>query len=340
MKKKILRRRISILLAGVVAVAAVLVGVAAVGNDYAFDERAVVIPGPDGELAGVLTLPDDGAARGLVVMVHGDGPVDATHDGLYDPWFEGAADAGFATLSWSKPGIGGSAGDWLAQSMDDRADEVSAAIDWARTQADVPTDTIVLWGASQAGWVLPQVTRDREDIAGVVAVGTAINWLRQGRFHLLAELEDADAGAEERRRAIEESDRTRALLDRGATHEEYLATTTSADPMTEDRWAFVLRNVDSDATADLLASASREIPVLLMAGEHDRHVDVAETEQTYRSILGSAVSVIRADGAHSLARTVMEDNELVGLVTGVLWPRALFAPEVVEGYTAFLARID
>lgn len=338
MKKKILKR-VSIAMVGVVAVAAVLAGVAAVGNDYAFDEKAVVIPGPDGELAGVLTLPSDGDARGLVVMVHGDGPVGATQGGLYAPWFEGAADAGFATLSWSKPGVGGSAGDWLAQTMDDRADEVSAAIDWARTQAEIPTETIVLWGASQAGWVLPQVTRDRDDIAGVVAVGTAINWLRQGRFHLLAELEDAEADVDERRRALEESDRTRALLDRGASYEEYLATTTSAEPLSEDRWGFVVRNVDSDATADLLASAPRGIPVLLMAGSHDRHVDVAETEETYRSILGSAVSVVHVDGAHSLARTVMEDHDVVGLLTGVFWPRALFTPEVVDGYTAFLARI-
>ncbi|MEV4852468.1 MULTISPECIES: alpha/beta hydrolase family protein [unclassified Microbacterium] len=334
-----IRERIVRAVAVVVVVAAALVGTAAVGNDYRFVQEAVTIPGPEGELAGVLALPVDGEARGLVVMVHGDGPVDATQGGLYAPWFEGAADAGFATLSWSKPGIAGSAGDWLEQSMEDRAAEVSAAIDWARTRAEIPTGTIVLWGASQAGWVLPKVTRDRDDIAGVVAVGTTIDWLRQGRFHLLAELDHAGATDEERTSALEESDRTRDLLDRGASYQEYLGTTTSAAPMSEARWGFVQRNFDSDATADLAASAPRSIPTLLMVGAHDRHVDVDETEQTYRAILGSAVSVIRVDGAHSLARPVMEESDVVGLLTATFWPRALFSPEVVDGYATFLARI-
>lgn len=321
------------------AAAAVLVGVAFVGNDYRFDVRAVTIPGPDGDLAGVLALPPEGTARGLVVMVHGDGPVEATQDGLYSPWFEGAADAGFATLSWSKPGVGGSGGDWLAQTMDERAGEVSAAIDWALARDDIPTGTIVMWGASQAGWVLPKVTRDRDDINGVVAVGTAINWLSQGRFNLLAELEREGASAEVRDGAIEESDQTRALLERGATYEEYLAATGSAEPMTEERWGFVQRNVASDATADLIASARHSIPVHLMAGTHDRNVDVVETEDTYRSIFGSSLTVTHFDGAHSLAKPAVEDDELVGVTTGTLWPRALLAAGVIDDYKAFLSHI-
>lgn len=333
------RNRIAITLLGLFAAAAIVVGVALVGNSYRFEQRAVTIPGPEGDLAGVLTLPPEGPARGLVVMVHGDGPVEATHDGLYSHWFEGAADAGFATLSWSKPGVAGSDGDWLSQSMSDRADEVSAAIDWAHASDDVPTGTIVLWGASQAGWVLPKITRDRGDIDGVVAVGTAVNWLRQGRFNLLAELEHDGANAQERERAIAESDRTRTLLERGASYEEYLASTTSTDPMTEARWAFVQRNVDSDATSDLVASASRPIPVHLMTGTHDRNVDVDESEKTYRSIFGSSLTVTHVDGAHSLARPVMEDNDLVGLLAATVWPRALLAPGVIDDYEAFLSRI-
>lgn len=326
-------------LLSLVAVTVTLVAVTIVGNTYRFDQRPVTIPGPDGDLAGVLTLPTEGAARGLVVMVHGDGPAEATQGGLYSPWFEGAADAGFATLSWSKPGVGGSQGSWLSQSMEDRANEVSAVLDWARAHDDVPTDSIVLWGASQAGWVLPKVTRDREDIDGVVAVGTAINWLRQGRFNLLAELEHGGADAQERQRAIAESDQTRALLERGASYEEYLGATTSPHPMTDARWEFVRRNVDSDATADLTASSTAAIRVHLMAGTHDRNVDVGETEETYRSIFGSSLTVTHVDGAHSLARPVMEDNDLVGLLTGTVWPRALLAPGTIDDYTAFLSRI-
>lgn len=333
------RRPVLTIVFTLVTVAAIVTGIALVGNSFRFSQRAVTIPGPDGDLAGVLTLPNDGAARGLVAMVHGDGPVEATQGGLYAPWFEGAADAGFATLSWSKPGFGGSDGDWLSQSMDDRAAEVSAALDWALGNDDIPTDTIVLWGASQAGWVLPKVISARDDIDGVVAVGTAINWLRQGRFNLLAQLEYDGADAQEREGIIAESDQTRRLLEHGASYEEYLATTTSIDPMTEDRWEFVLRNFDADATEDLIASAPRAIPVHLMAGTHDRNVDVTETENTYRSIFGPSLTVTHVDGAHSLARPVMEDNDAIGLLTGIIWPRALLAPGAVDDCRAFLSGV-
>ncbi|OYD60970.1 alpha/beta hydrolase family protein [Rhodococcus sp. OK302] len=333
------RRPAFVVVLALITVAALVTGIALVGNSFRFSQEPVTIPGPDGDLAGILTLPDEGAARGLVVMVHGDGPVEATQGGLYAPWFEGAADAGFATLSWSKPGIGGSDGDWLSQSMDDRAAEVSAVLDWAQRSDDVPTDTIVLWGASQAGWVLPKITSAREDIDGVVAVGTAIGWLGQGRFNLLAQLEHDDADAQERESAIAESDQTRGLLKRRASYEEYLASTTSSDPMTADRWGFVLRNFDADATEDLIASASRAIPVHLMAGTHDRNVDVAETENTYRSIFGPSLTVTHVDGAHSLARPVMEDNDAIGLLTGIIWPQALLAPGAIDDYSAFLSGV-
>lgn len=313
---------------------------ASVGNTFRYTQQSVTIPGPDGDLAGVLTLPDDEDARGMVIMVHGDAPVEATHDGLYAPWFEGAADAGLATLSWSKPGVSGSEGHWLSQTMDDRAAEVSAAIDWARSRNGIPTDVIVLWGASQAGWVLPKVAASRTDIDGVVAVGTAINWLRQGRYNLLAELEHDGADAETRALALAESDRTRELLERGASYEEYLAETSSSEPMSKERWEFVMRNHRVDATADLLAAAERRIPVHLMVGTHDRNVNVAETERMYAEAFGADLTVSHLDGAHSLARTVMEDNDVVGLLTGILWPRALLAPGTIGDYSAFLTSIE
>ena len=78
----------------VLTVLAVGLGVVTVaGNDFRFTRREVTFGGPQGSLVGVLTEPRGGDARGLVVMVHGDGPVEATQDGLYSPWFEAAADA-------------------------------------------------------------------------------------------------------------------------------------------------------------------------------------------------------------------------------------------------------
>lgn len=313
------------------------VGVGLVGNDLRLTQRHVRIDGPLGGLDGVLTLPPSGDVRGLVVMVHGDGAVEATQGGLYAPWFEAAADEGFATLSWSKPGVGDSDGGWLEQSMVDRGAEVDAALDWAVEQPEISTDTVVLWGASQAGWVLPAVVAERDDVAGVVAVGTAVNWLRQGRFHLESGLADAGADDAERAAAIATSDRTIEMLEQGATWETYVANTDEAEPMTRERWAFVLENFRSDASEDLREAAARELPWLLMVGEEDRNVDVDETARVYRSLLGEDLEVAAFEAPHSLARPIAESSGLVGSVIAVLWPRALLAPGVLDTYRTFLA---
>jgi dienelactone hydrolase len=322
---------IAVILAAVVSIGLLVV----VGNTYRFEEERVTVPVPGGALEAVVAHPE-GAARGLVVFVHGDGPVDATQDGLYRPWFEAAADAGFMTLSWSKPGVGGSTGNWLRQDMNERAAEVAHVLDWAATQPELATETIVLWGASQAGWVLPKVVRSRPDVDAVVAVSPAVNWLRQGRFNLTAELDHDGADERERQKAVEVSDRTRELLESGADHGRYLAQTTDPEPMSAGRWDFVLRNFRVDATTDLQAMAGRHVPVLLTLGTADRNVDVAETESTYQRILGDDVTVARFGAAHSMARPAMEDSDALGLLTAMFWPRALLAPGVLDTYRDFL----
>ncbi len=52
--------------------------------------------------------------------------------------------------------------DWREQSMDDRAAEVAAAMDYLTARADVDPERIGLYGGSQAGWVVPKVAARRE----------------------------------------------------------------------------------------------------------------------------------------------------------------------------------
>lgn len=322
----------------VTAFAAVVI-VAVVGNGYRMTTHEVAVEIPGASLEAVVSWPEDGEADGLVLMVHGDGPVDATNDGYYLPWFEAAAQADFATVSWSKPGVGASTGNWLDQTMADRAAEVSAVLDWALAQPGLGADTVVLWAASQGGWVAPAVAASRADVDGVVAVGPAINWLRQGRYNLLAELEHAGASETERALAIAVSDQTRELLAAGESYPMYLAVSNDPSPMSAERWGFALRNYTSDATADLHAMAGRDVPVLLVLGRRDRNVDIVETAATYADILGDSVKVSFPEAMHSSARPIMEDEELVGAVTAFVWPRALFADGVLTGYEEFLARV-
>ncbi len=325
-------------LVSVLVVAAGLVGVVLWQNSYDMDEQRVSIRHGGHVLNGVLALPRDGRKQhGLVVYIHGDGPVDATHDGGYRPLWEANAKAGYASLSWDKPGVAGAPGDWLAQSMDDRAAEAAAAIAWARTRPGIDGDRIGLWGASQAGWVLPKVAA-KTPVSFVIAVSPAINWLQQGRYNLLAELRSEGASAERIEAQTAKSDRTRRLLRRHATFEEYVrAMGGDADGMTADRWGFISRNYTADATRDL--RALRGIPVLLTLADHDLNVDTADTERVYRKVLdaGGALTVERyPDAAHSLVKRSLEQSDLKLTLMALFSPRSLFADGFLESQRRFL----
>ncbi|MFD3517466.1 alpha/beta hydrolase family protein [Streptomyces sp. NPDC058657] len=325
-------------LVAVVLVAAALVGVVLHQHAYDMHEQRVAIRHGGRTLHGVLTTPrDDRRRHGLVVYVHGDGPVNATHDDGYKPLWEAHARAGYASLSWDKPGVDGAPGDWLGQSMDDRAAEVSAAVAWARARPDIDGDRIGLWGASQAGWVLPKVAA-RTPVAFVVAVSPAVNWLRQGRHHLLAQLRAEGASRARTDAETARSDATRRLLRRGASFEEYVRTVPGApDGMTAARWGFITRNYTADATRDL--PALRGIPVLLVLAGHDLHVDTADTERGYRAALaaGGALRVTHhPDGTHALLKRSVEESPARTALTALFAPRALFADGFLAGQEGFL----
>ncbi|MEU9146678.1 alpha/beta hydrolase [Streptomyces sp. NPDC048349] len=322
----------------VLLTAAGLVGVVLWQHSYDIHEQRVSIRSGGHTLSGVLATPKDGRRQhGLVVYVHGDGPVDATHDDGYKPLWEANAKAGYASLSWDKPGVAGAPGNWLDQSMDDRADEAVAAIAWARARADIDGNRIGLWGASQAGWVLPKIAA-KTPVNFAIAVSPAINWLRQGRYNLLAELRADGASAARTEAAIARSDATRRLLERRATYEEYVAAMGGeAHGMTADRWGFVSKNHTADATQDL--RALRGVPVLLTLAGHDMNVDTADTERVYREVLGPGGALTiesYPDASHSLVRQSVEQSDLRITLTALFSPRSLFAHGFLEDQRRFL----
>lgn len=313
-------------------VAAGLTGAAVRGNTFAMTERRVVLPGPDGALDGVLTLPEDRTGPvPVVVFVHGDGPVDATNQGLYRPQFEALAKAGVASVSWSKPGVGGSAGDWLRQSQADRAGEVAGVVTALRQWPEIDAGRIGLWGASQGGWVVPAAAAADPRIAFVILVSPAVNWLRQGEFHLRA-THDGDEAA-----ALAARDRVNAVLERGGTYEDYLAARPEGEPMSRARWDFVTRNFRSDATASLHDLATVGTPVLLLLGGDDRNVDARETDRVYRAALRPGQVEVRwfPDAGHTLARSDVEDHQARAWLTAIFTPRRLMAPGYLGALTDF-----
>ncbi|MEV7174995.1 CocE/NonD family hydrolase [Streptomyces sp. NPDC093224] len=333
-------RALSAVLAVLAVVAAGLAGLVIRQNTYDLREEAVTVHRGERTLDGVLATPPTGEGPfPLVVLVHGDGPVDATHDTFYRPLWEAFARAGYASLSWNKPGVDGSPGDWLDQSMDDRAAEAADAIAWARTRPDVDGDRIGLWGASQAGWVLPGIVARDPGVRFVIAVSPAVDWRRQGRYNLLAELRRDGASEDEVAAALRRRETVLELLERGAPYEEYVRAVEDPRGMTERRWRFVSRNHTADATAAL--PALRGLPVLLVLAGHDVNVDVTETEAVYRRLLPAPGLRVAhyPDATHALVRHAVERSSLRLTLTAVCAPRALFAEGFLADQREFLASL-
>ncbi|MCZ7456866.1 alpha/beta hydrolase family protein [Streptomyces sp. WMMC940] len=328
-------------LTGALSAVATLGGVVVWQNTYELREEKVSLRHDGKLLDGVLARPQRGEGPfGLVVFVHGDGPVDATQETFYRPLWESFARAGYASLSFSKPGVGGSEGDWLDQSMTDRADEALAAVAWARKRPDIDGRRIGLWGASQAGWVLPEAAAREPGLQFVIAVSPAVNWLRQGRYNLLAELERDGATAQEKEAALRRRETTLDLLKSGASFAEYRTAVGDVGDMTPGRWAFIARNHRSDATADL--RAMRGTPLLLVLAGHDVHVDVADTEAVYREVLpAESLTVARyPDAAHSLVDHDLERSDWRLTATAVFAPRRLYTDRFLADQARFVRQLD
>lgn len=328
--------------ATILVVAAGLFGLTVWQNSYDVDQQRVSIASGGRTLNGVLAIPKDNRHKhGLVVYIHGDGPINATYDDGYLPMWEAYAKAGYATLSWDKPGINGAPGNWLTQTMDDRANEAAAAIAWARTRPDIDGSRIGLWGSSQAGWVLPKIAAKtaavNNPVRFVIAVSPAINWRQQGRYNLLAQLRADGASPTSVKAEIAKSDTTQRLLERGATFPEYVRVMgANADIESADRWAFIKKNYTSDATRDL--QALRGVPVLLALAGNDINVDVADTERGYRKALapGGALEIKRyPDATHSMVKQTIEKSEISATFTSLFAPRLLFAGGYLDDLRQF-----
>lgn len=169
--------------------------------------------------------------------------------------------------------------------MEDRSDEVGHAIEAVVSDARVDRKRVALFGASQAGWVLPLVAAQHVP-EFVIALSPAINWLRQSRFETERMLDAHEAGSEVRADVYAYRAQRLALLDRGAPYAEHQLWYERVpsevrpyfDEMSTDRYQFIALNYSADATSQL--SQLEGIPTLLMQGGQDALVDVVETAAT------------------------------------------------------------
>jgi len=310
-----------------------------------FESRPIVFDFDGYSVAGTLHLPKTANAP-VVLLVHGDGPADRYSGGGYLPLISSLLDSGIAVYSWDKPGIGESGGDWLSFSMEDRAKLSAAALETVKAQPELSESAAGFLGFSQAGWVLPIVAREPARGDFFVIVGGALNWLRQGEYYTKRRMELAGSSPQEIEGALAtRAKANRKLLADDATYQDYLDSGMDEEPMSEERFAFVHRNMLADSTEHLWRISA---PVLSIHGSDDLNVDPRFNPNFFRQILedrnGANRFVIVPNATHALLRSdtfnyQLEDDMPVWSKTAfVLLGRRAYAPGALDTLTGWIKK--
>jgi len=288
------------------------------------DSRAFLFESGGNTLAATLNLPrsPEGRPPPLLVFVHGDGALPADAYGYYAPIWNHLARRGIASAAWDKPGVGASSGNWLHQSMEERAQEVVDAVAHLRSSvAGVDFSSIGLIGFSQAGWVLPEVAASGGSSDFLILVSGAIHWKRQSDYLTRRRLEREGRDSATVEAALAQNRLGFALFEGAHDYDDYLRherekcrrgiLPSGCDPMSSDRYRFVRTNIDADASEAL---ARIDQPVLALFGDRDANVDVDESRATYRRLVptpprASLHVETYADAAHGLLRVEHFDGQ-------------------------------
>ncbi len=100
-----------------------------------------------------LMLPNKCDNPAVAVFVHGDGPQNRWLSGGYRPLINSLLSDCIGVFSWDKPGVGNSGGNWLKQTMDDRAILANAVLVYLSALTELSNNRIGYLGFSQTNRV-------------------------------------------------------------------------------------------------------------------------------------------------------------------------------------------
>jgi pimeloyl-ACP methyl ester carboxylesterase len=143
-------------------------------------------------LKGFFIKPDSAGPYPVIIFNHGDSKalIDRTSNGVYWIVWKKFVKLGYACISWDTPGGGESKGthDW-DHLFEERTSIVLSAIEFLKQRQDVDPTFIGLLGHSQAGYIMPMVISQCDDIAFMINLsGPAMSSYDQGALLIKQQL--------------------------------------------------------------------------------------------------------------------------------------------------------
>lgn len=304
------------------------------------------------EIVGNLCLPTDDAKNGLVIWIHGSGPNLRTSKFPGAAFFNCFLDNGFAYFRYDKPGSGDSKGSFSDSLLfQERANIASAAIAVLKKHPQIDSTKIGLIGSSQAGYVMPLVLTQRNDVAFMIGLSLpGTDGHEQWAYLLKMQLIHEGYSAKQ----AQEFSAMHLRLIRSTSKQEFMETVKyfETNPVNipalngydenfakslQDWWPLNWTMTQSFNPMDLIAKI--KIPVFLMYGAKDTQVDPYQGAEAYRKSLQSAgnqfyeIEIIpNADHNMSFAETgsLREQKERV---------QSALAPGFVEAIAAWVTKL-
>lgn len=304
-------------------------------------------------IVGDLQTPDAEGPYPAIIMIHGDGGVNRSDSGKYAPLFDVFLRAGYAVLSWDKPGTGetvGQFGDgaWI---ITYRTEILLDAIAFLRQQPSIDPDRIGAWGISQGGIVIPMALTKTDDLSfAIIVSGPGVDGISQYGY-LIGRYVVCEGGSEANGDLAESSYENAA---RASSYEEYRDARTTLvqiagapdivgdGVLSEDEWHIWDRSADCFFDP-MDAIRQTAIPILAFFGELDKQVNPVRGAENYLQAISEA--------GHPDSRVEMlpgVDHSLVEATTGCLSERdrrsrfqwLQYAPEFLEIMEDWLAQLS
>lgn len=137
-------------------------------KDFPYKQEEIVFTNPiaGDRLAGTLTMPADGKASRIVILITGSGPQNRNEELLghrpFLVWSDWLTRHGIAVLRYDDRGTAQSTGVFNTATSADFADDVEAAVNYIQSRADLKNLSIGLMGHSEGGMIAPIVaSRDK-----------------------------------------------------------------------------------------------------------------------------------------------------------------------------------
>ncbi|WP_047044430.1 alpha/beta hydrolase family protein [Vibrio mexicanus] len=252
---------------------------------------------------------NDKPTKAVLIFVHGDGAMSYDADGYYNLIWEPLRANGYAIFSWDKPGVGNSTGNWLNQTMTERQSEVLAAVEFVQQQYHFTDSNTGLMGFSQAGWVLPALSKQNAKVGFVIGVGFATNWIEQGEYYTAVNRQLEGGNSQQIQQALTQYKKEITFLKQSPSYAEY-SNFAGEEAMDQDRFEFVLNNFKSDAKQDYL---SVRVPSLYLWGEKDLNVDAKKEFEYWQNNENHFVTpMLIANASHAMLKADKFDHQSFG----------------------------